>query len=94
MVIDHINRNGLDCRRFNMRFATYSVNGLNADKSDANGGGVYYMIKNRKWRAYGIKDTTGKQEHLGMFATREEAIQARQNYLVSMRKIYDILEDL
>lgn len=75
-VCDHVNGDGLDNRRANLRLATAGENNLNRHRiygrsqylgvSPAQGG---------KWRAYLSKD--GRQVHIGTFATEEEAARAR-----------------
>lgn len=75
LEIDHINRNGLDNRKTNLRFCTHADNlrnegprGLNIYK------GVSYMKHNNKWRAR-ITTSEGRK-HLGVFATAKEAALA------------------
>lgn len=57
LVIDHINRNGLDNRRCNLRLVTHSGNRLNQKapsiRSDSTSGvtGVSFNKKSQKWMA-------------------------------------------
>lgn len=73
--IDHRNRNGLDNRRFNLRFATRSQNAINRiskRKASSRFKGVHWHKSNRKWVA---RVRYGKQEfHIGYF--REEKAAA------------------
>jgi hypothetical protein len=77
-VIDHINGNGLDNRRANVRFATAQQNGWNKRKQRGNYSskykGVHWAKKRNQWRAR-IK-CNGRSIHLGRFETEEEAARA------------------
>lgn len=80
-IIDHINRNKLDCRRENMRIATSQINSLNRNApANSNTGykGVSLDKRSGKYRAYAKVDR--KQVCLGYFETIEMAYQARQNF--------------
>lgn len=72
--VDHINGNGLDNRRDNLRPATTAQNQWNTEKQANNTSGykgVTYDKRARKWKAYiGVN---GKRLHLGYFSTAEEA---------------------
>jgi hypothetical protein len=75
--VDHINGNGLDCRRENMRLATRSQNMVNRDRppnTTSQYRGVTWLIKNRKWMAQ-IK-ANGKRRYLGSFTDEEDAARA------------------
>lgn len=75
--VDHINGNGLDNRRENLRVTTMSQNLMNQRKSRANTSGfkgVSFHKQRQKWRACIKKD--GKYMHLGLFNTPEAAYAA------------------
>lgn len=76
LEIDHINRNGLDNRRSNLRLATPSQNRCNAIYPNKTGyRGVHIdNRKNKKYRA-GIS-INGKSKKLGLYYTAEEAAMA------------------
>lgn len=79
-IIDHINSNGLDNRRANLRRATSQQNQFNRrnfTKSFSGIRGVDYMKSMSKWRARITID--GKCEFLGIFDTKEEAKLAYQS---------------
>ena len=75
--VDHVNLDGLDCRRSNMRFASRSQNAANRRRLSSNTSGykgVTYCAQSHKWRA----DITfeNRQRNLGRFSTPEEAAAA------------------
>ncbi len=77
MLVDHINGNGLDDRRANMRICTNQQNMRNVRKrpgGDSIYKGVYYDKRRRTW--YARIGHNGKNHHLGTFATEIEAARA------------------
>jgi len=71
---DHIDGNGLDCRRHNLREATNQQNQANRGVPANNTSGykgVHWHRARQKWQA--LIKIAGKQRYLGLFATREEA---------------------
>ena len=75
-LVDHVNGNGLDNRRKNLRFCTYQENARNfrgLPKHNSSGAvGVYWNKKDKKWRAQ-IKKK-GKLSYLGSFDSIDEAM--------------------
>lgn len=76
LEIDHINGNGLDNRRKNLRFCTHSENMLNMNRGKHKG--VFWIPKLKKWRARIQID--GKKIHLGVFNRIQDAILAYHNF--------------
>ena len=77
LVCDHINRNGLDNRKKNLRNCTKRENNLNQPaqrNSVSRYKGVYRRKNMKKWAAC-IK-SKGKQRHLGYFNSEMEAAKA------------------
>jgi hypothetical protein len=76
MFWDHINRNGLDCRRENMRISTYSQNNANRRINTKNTSGYRGVreTKEGKWRAE-IK-VNSKKISLGSYWDIIEAAKA------------------
>lgn len=72
-IVDHINLNGLDNRRSNLRRATFSQNMRNRRPLPTSTIGLKGVgpIAGQRWRARISID--GKLRHLGCFATPEEA---------------------
>ena len=76
LVIDHINGNGLDNRRANLRLATVAQNAWNSKKRKSRSGykGVCYDKAKRRWRAAIVHH--GRRIHLGYFKEKLEAAKA------------------
>jgi hypothetical protein len=79
MMVDHMNGNGLDNRRANLRLVDASGNMLNRGRArrDSASGivGVTYHTRNRRWMA-SIR-VRGMVKHLGYFDTADQANIAR-----------------
>lgn len=85
VVVDHKNGDGLDNRRKNLRIATIAENGRNRGKQKNNKSGYKgvsrSIIPNSlriRWRAQ--IQHKGKEIHIGMFDTPEEAHEAYKKY--------------
>lgn len=78
-ITDHINRNKLDNRMCNLRYASKHANSINTKLSKANKSGIkgVRQIKNGKWHAYIC--INGKTLHLGFFDNLNDAIISRKN---------------
>lgn len=74
-VVDHINGDGLDNRKSNLRVTNQTVNMANRTRNQANNRsgfrGVCYIKEKRKWRAE--VNLNNKSHHLGYYSTPEEA---------------------
>lgn len=84
--VDHINGNGLDNRRCNLREVSVSQNLANSKKSRANKSGykgVCWHKGHNKWRAYIVQNY--KQVHLGLFDTAEQAHTA---YVTASQRLF------
>lgn len=83
IVVDHINRDGLDNRKINLRLCTQKENIRNSKlyKNNSSGYKGISFIRN-KWRSRIFIE--GKDKHLGLFDTLEEAITARENYIMEL----------
>jgi len=74
LLVDHVDRDGLNNRRSNLRAATIQQNGHNQQihrRNTSGYKGVTWNKKGAKWQAQ--IQTNGKRKHLGWFDTREEA---------------------
>lgn len=78
-LVDHRNFDGLDCRRENLRLATYSQNGMNRriDSRNKTGAtGITLCKRSGKWKVSIC--VRGNKIHLGVHASFEDALKARQ----------------
>ena len=72
--IDHINGNGLDNRKINLRFCTASQNQMNRTSvagSSSRFKGVHWHIRNKKWQAQIA--LRGRYYYLGIFDNEIDA---------------------
>lgn len=85
-IVDHVNGNGLDNRRENLRLATLSQNASNrsiASNNTSGYRGVSYHKGRGKYQAYISKD--GKRRYLGLYDTPEEA---RDAFLTAANELF------
>ena len=74
-LVDHINRDKLDNRRANLRFANRSENAANCKVHAHNTSGYKGVSKSgKKWRAYIVLND--KQIYIGTFSKKEDAALA------------------
>jgi hypothetical protein len=88
-LIDHIDGDGLNNCRSNLRAATVAQNQQNRGKPKNNSSGfkgVGWHKKTSKWRAY-IR-VQRVQRHLGFFNTKEEAAEAYRQAAEKIHKEY------
>lgn len=74
---DHIDGDGLNNRRGNLRTCTHAENCRNTGlRSDNKSGfkGVFFETRAQKWRAE--IECNGKSKHLGLYGTKDEAAKA------------------
>jgi hypothetical protein len=78
-LVDHINGDGLDCRRANLRFSNKSLNSLNRPS-----GGKYIGVRKSATGWYASFSRHGKSIHLGTFSTAGEAAMARDRKAIEV----------
>lgn len=78
MVVDHINGDGLDCTRENMRIVTRAQNNINKRVKRVSRTGVKGVRKHSMCNKFSaeIKPPNGKRIYLGLFETVEAAASA------------------
>lgn len=87
-IPDHINSDGWDNRRENLRIATHSQNMANMKNQKNKSGyrGVYFHELSGLWRAEFSFEK--KRYYIGYFKTREEAYEARNEKARELHKEY------
>lgn len=86
--VDHINHNGLDNQRSNLREASTSDNAKNKRKklsASSRFKGVSWDSSKKRWRVLIKPDSSSSQQHLGYFKVEELAAKA---YDDAARKLY------
>lgn len=81
--VDHINGDGLDNRRFNLRIVNQSINGLNSrnrDKQVSKYYGVFKQKERKHFRAVIFDEQLGRV-YLGSYLDEIEAAKAYDSYV-------------
>jgi hypothetical protein len=75
LITDHINGNGLENRRENLRHVTRRQNGQNRhDERSSKHPGVSWYKRDKNWQA--TIQVNGKRKHLGYFSNEADAFRA------------------
>jgi len=93
LVVDHINHNGLDNRKANLRLATFAQNARNSVRSKSSASsvfrGVYYNKRTGKWRSSIYINNRRKQ--LGYFRDESDAAKAYDKAAKKFHKEFAVL---
>lgn len=94
-IIDHINHNGLDNRKSNLRFCTKQQNNCNIlrrKKFTSKYRGVHWASYANKWRA---QITVNKKPiYLGLFNTEEDAAISYNEAAVKYHKDFGVINNV
>lgn len=92
-IIDHINGNGLDNRKENLRYCTKSTNAMNCKIHKHNTSGYKGVSKSgNRWRAYIVLND--KQRQIGSYKTKEEAALAYNKKAIELFGEFAKLNDV
>jgi hypothetical protein len=84
-VVDHINRNGLDNRRFNIRICTDYTNNHRAIKNYKNKTSKYIGVKKTKFGRFNSSiKMKGRVYNLGNFKSEKEAALAYNSAAIKL----------
>jgi hypothetical protein len=95
LLVDHKDRDKLNCRRLNLRIVSHKQNAFNHSKQSSNTSGfigVCWQAKNSKWNAYISKDR--KRYHLGYFDDPIEAAKAYNKRATELHGEFAVLNIL
>lgn len=76
LVVDHVNRDTLDCRKDNLRVVTISGNNQNRVLKN-----LYRGVSKRGNKFIARKSIDGKEVYLGSYGTAEEAAKAYEQFI-------------
>jgi hypothetical protein len=76
LVVDHIDRNTMNCQRSNLRAVKIRTNCCNIKTNTSGTPGIGFHKATGKWRAY--YNEGKKHISLGYYKTKQEAIEARR----------------
>lgn len=92
LLVDHIDHDGLNNRRANLRLATFTQNCRNQKKSakaTSRYKGVYWHKHQKKWTAQ--ITAAGKSRHLGYFTNETDAARAYDTAAKKLHKAFAAL---
>ena len=96
IVVDHINRNGLDNRKANLRFATVSQNNWNSRKGFNCGSskykGVSWSKDKKKWAVW--LSVNKKNKQFGYFDDEKEAARVYNEVAKKHRGEFAVLNNV
>lgn len=79
IVVDHIDGNGLNCRRSNMRATTQKENCRNSSIGKQNTSSVLGVCFHRRMAKWQVRiGDEGKEVHVGYFSSKDDAVRARK----------------
>jgi hypothetical protein len=93
LFVDHINGNGLDNRKANLRLATCAQNNWNSNCGKNYGKSKYKGVNWHKYRKkwFALAGMYGKKVYLGYYSNEEEAARAYDKYVKEHRGEFAVL---
>ena len=91
-MVDHINHNGIDNRKHNLRLCTPHENACNSEKQINNSSGIKgvdYFDRLKKWRVR--IQSNNKQFHIGVYPTKETALIAYNEAAIKYHGAFALL---
>jgi hypothetical protein len=86
MEVDHIDNDGLNCQRYNMRLATHAENGKNRSMGRDNTSGFKGVHFARRYGKYQVRIVAdGIRYHIGYF---DNPVEAARAYDAAARKLH------
>lgn len=76
IILDHVDRNGLNNQKNNLRFANKSTNGMNRDKANKKCSSKHKGVSLNKNRYHAYIKVNTKRINIGYFLTEKEAALA------------------
>ncbi len=93
MLVDHINRNGLDNRKANLRIVTHTQNmwnnGQRVERYSSKYRGVSWHKRQRRWMA--VISVNGRARTLGYYRDEKEAARAFDRAAKELRGEFAVL---
>lgn len=87
-IVDHVDRNGLNCQKTNLRFCSVIENGYNRETQKKTASGLKGVVlhKSGKWQSQIVANK--KRYYLGLFENKEDAKKAYNIKAIELHNEY------
>jgi hypothetical protein len=92
--VAHLDNNGLNCQRYNMRITTRKLNSAGSPRRKGNKTGYRGVFKDHNRWVASIRGLDGKKMAIGRFNTAEEAAKAYNDHAKAYHGEFAILNEL